>query len=967
MRDTYRKFCRSSWRRSICFGIILLAAWLIFGRVLSWKFFDNKFFDAFRVLDSRPDALVYASVLFVIEIPVFILLLQKMSDLGFIRRLVVPGIIKFREVLVGYILLSFFLLISGKEAYSYYYLPVIGITFLSLYSIFFAIRVLFDPRKLKDDENKFVSNIVNQVFDDVLKRRENGNDFFEALKKTQYVTHVFLSLGSQQQGTTPLTIRSDRSGLIYAIDTLRLETLMRQQFDEAVGESTVSSGNDQSTANANDTSPKLVLEVRPGAIVKSQATLMTLTLPPEVPTPDRKFLNKLQDAIDIDTAISDSADIKLDQLIVDFKQQIRLATDKDSVVLIQQSLEFYSLLLSGLSNFSNAVTDKGYTFADAKQEPFQMFGDSVTQQIKSIASVLNDEFLHSIQHERRDTTGEITKFLYGEMLQLVRNFDVARAALIDNSFTVTATRLVFDDPAYTKSILFREDVFRSLLFRLKEHTGILLYDYINAESDDSKYRDQLQAWIDARINDARALLIGTYKKSQLSMFNKVLEVFKEFEKEHRLYGDSIKDTVFQSRCNLFVVAAYINGSEGPSEDQEAAKQSIDNLFSQFSPQELTTILISCIDNDYSDKWRIDVYDLVADGQVYSVPDFGIKLKDLWVKYMLKLGNFPTDVSTYKSNDRAMPGTTLTFSEGLPEEHEPYLVQQIQELIAQKTPLASELGKLVENLIKERKDWEEEKLVKAPLDSEKVNKFRDDILGGYKKKAIALSIFDKVDKLEYVDNPTKMYRTLGWNQINDKEAFIEDWHAGYMMPGNEYGAEIAMAQNQSVAGKLLSKSITFSDMDNWLTNMRGKDKWVVFAVQTSPWILRGSTYEKYLKQGTPYNDIRFKKIDHLPIEYIYSDSLANGLYAVKADQVGTLKMKQTDGESIEVLVDAYSDNQQLLDAMLETPPKWLQKEGDRTSQEKFLKQKVRMYIFNTFKYLPDKTKEVLYLPINEQGA
>ena len=288
------------------------------------------------------------------------------------------------------------------------------------------------------------------------------------------------------------------------------------------------------------------------------------------------------------------------------------------------------------------------------------------------------------------------------------------------------------------------------------------------------------------------------------------------------------------------------------------------------------------------------------------------------------------------------------------------------LLPRTKPHAKELLELVNKFIDARKSWEDDKLVTTPLSTKKVTDFREDLLKGYKDTAIAVKVFEKAKKLENVSRATKAYVMLGWNRVNDKEAFIDDWHAGYIMRGEEQGREIATRQNQLIAEKLFSNPTTSTDFSGWLAHIQNKrdDDWLIFSVEVNPWFIR-QEFGEHLVEGTQYNEISFKKVNQLPMEHIYDEVLPNGLYAISTKHLGKLKVKLTDNEPVEVLIDAYSHDQSLLDAMLNDPPQWLQDKGDRAAQEKFLKTKVRMYIYHSFLYAADTKAKVFYLPLSDR--
>jgi hypothetical protein len=708
---------------------------------------------------------------------------------------------------------------------------------------------------------------------------------------------------------------------------------------------------------------KVILSVRPGATVKNQDSLMKLVIPGNSEVPENNFINRLRRSVKIEGDTADSPDKQLDDLITDFKQQLRDAIDKDSVVSIQQSLEFYQLLLDGLTTLSEAVADSGYTFTNARQEFRQFIGDSVSKQITSISDILNDELQHAIREERADTTKELISFIYHELLNVLHDYYTLRAAFADFSLTFTITRLIFDESKKAQQSAFRDEIFDYLAFRLKEHTDLLLYNYRGADDDSTISKPELELWLKTRLNDLRGFMQGTYKKSNLKFFNAILKVFQEFEQDHRLYEEEVKDITELARCSLLILAAYMY--DRPNEDavQKESREQVDAMLRGLSVQELTNLLVKCIDESYADKWSVDTYDLVADGQMHSVPDFGMKLKSLWADYMLQKGGFSTDVSHYGS----MPiDTTFTFSDGLSKAEDAFLVKHLDGLIEQNKPNAPELKQLVLGFIEARKQWEEDKLISSQLSRKKVTDFRKEANEGYVERAIAERIFTKANKLQRVRRANNSYLVFGWNKVVEKAAFIEDWHAGYYMQPKEHGSEIATRENEIVTERLLSTRIETTDIDDWLSKIKESphDRWVIFHVEVGSWYIRGK-FEKYLEKDRPYNDIYFKEIKQLTSsEHMYNDKLPKGLYAVRVRDLGVLNIKPVRDKPVEVSIDAYSHNQSLLEAILNEQPAWLEQKGTRADQEKFLKTMVRMFINHVFKYEPAANAKIYYLPLDD---
>src|SRR3990170_2914017 len=113
------------WRGSILVAMFCVVDWLLYGYILTYDFFDKHFAFA-KLVNDRGSALTFITVIFAVQIPLFILLLEKMLNAGYIRRLTLPALIQFRELLISYVVLSFLLLIAPKNAY--YYFPTAMLT-----------------------------------------------------------------------------------------------------------------------------------------------------------------------------------------------------------------------------------------------------------------------------------------------------------------------------------------------------------------------------------------------------------------------------------------------------------------------------------------------------------------------------------------------------------------------------------------------------------------------------------------------------------------------------------------------------------------------------------------------------------------------------------------------------------------------------------------------------------------------
>lgn len=960
-----KQFWVSRWRDSLLLiPPLLFVGWFTYGFVFSDDLFD-KHLGQFAVLTNIETILGYIGLLFAVQIPVFILLLEKMYGAGYIRRLSLPSVIQFREVLVCYVILSLLLLVSPRA--SYYYFSVAGLTLLSLYAITESIRVMFETRKLKEREDKYIRTLVEQSLKASMSGRIGMNNFFAEIRGLTHITHATLdTIRSHKNSDKRYPIRIDRAGIIKSIDVKKLNDLIvREYYNEAPK---VTSGKPTGEISDKEVA-RIVLNTRPSASVKSQDEVIKLVLADNLGAPSKRFVRSLLGCIKPIADHPDSPSRQMDDLIKDFKQQLRGSIEKDDEVAVDDALNIYELLTDGLMTLRSS-DDPGYSFKAAQGEFNQLFRDSVSNRLQDIADVIDDAFYYALRTERQDAVKIIISSMYKSLLNSFDSFDVLEVTRAERVFTHAISRLVYSDDAEPPSTHYGETVLQSLTFRLREHTGLLLYNYRGYDESLPFTKEQLTQWLNSRLSGSVSLLLGAYKKSRVSMFENIKTIFDEIESDYDLYGEEIEEFIWPARSMLFLVAAYIHGKSNLTDNQKEIKQAINEYLASFSAKELTRILVECIDNDYARKWRFDTQDLVADGRAHGVPDFDINLKSLWVDRMLSLKDIPKDVRYYGRESIAETGA---FSDLMTKKEEAFIPRHLSELSEQGQDVSA-LSSLVDSFISERTKYENTKLADALLDQDIIAEFKKEVLEGYEKSALAISVFKKTGRLKILKSATKGFLSYGWNRIYDKYGFISGWHIGVAHQTHSYGSQIARSENRHIAETLLSKpNFQIDDFETWLKRLRQNNKksWFIVSVRVSELHMifnRKDDIGKHIVEDHSRGDVYFKGLQQIhPVHHVHEDSLPKGLYAVPADDIGKLEIKGSEDEPVKISIDAYSHSDKMLNSITKSPPDWLKEKGDTDAQKAFLKTQVRMLIQHPFRYTPKNKPSIYYHPISDQDS
>ena len=954
-----QRFWMSRWRVTFIYVLVLISSYIIFGLMLSDDYF-NKHFSRLAVLKELSTIIEYIGLLFAVQIPVFILLLEKIRDSGDIRRFSLPNVIYFREILATYIILSSLLLVSPRA--SYYYFPTIIIVAVSLYAMVQSMQLLFGIGQLKQQEKKHIKDLVKRSLMASKMIRANGSIFFADLENSLYVIHrLFTSKRDKRELKKHYLIRASKAGVIKSINVKRLDEIITREYynraPQTAKKQSVSRPSDKKIA-------QLILSTRPGSDIEDQSVIMELVLSDNLPAPHKRLERGLLDCIKIDPDYADSPNRQLEVLVKGFRQQLRGAIEKDDEIAVDDALVIYELLTNAtVEEYSNESKD--FDYATAKSEFEQIFGDSVSRHLQSTVDIIDEAFFYALRTERRDATKSIISSVYRSLLNVFDSFNIVVAARLEKIFTHAMSRTIYDTTL--ENTHYKEYVLELLAFRLKEHTGLLLYNYRECDESSSFSREQLEQWLNDRLSNMTSFLLDTYKKSQTSAFKEVKSIFNEVESNYRLYHQEIKELVWTSRSRLFMVAAYIHDRTDLTREQEDIKKIMDNYLGGFSAQDLTKILVKCVDNNYASEWQFDIYDLPADRKMHLVPDFNLSLKSLWVERMLALDSIPEDIEYYGRDDIARTGT---FSDFTTREEKPFIIRRLAEMEEQGEDIST-LSKLVKTFIDERMRYEDEKLIAAPLDQDEVAEFKEGVLAGYRDYALAFSVFAPNGHLK-TTKATKGFLSYGWNQIQDKYGFVKDWHIGTIHQPHSYGSEIAESENKHILESLFSKPSRIDNFEEWLKRLkRSRKSWFVVSVRTADWYMisdRKDDIGKQIKNDFSTGDMSFKGLNQVvPIYHVYDNYLPKGLYAASVDNLGKLEIANSKDEPIEISIDAYSDNERLLEGTLERQPDWLIEKGDRTAREIFLKTQVRMFIKHAFRYKPKGKRSTFYYPIDDKDS
>ncbi len=268
-----------------------------------------------------------------------------------------------------------------------------------------------------------------------------------------------------------------------------------------------------------------------------------------------------------------------------------------------------------------------------------------------------------------------------------------------------------------------------------------------------------------------------------------------------------------------------------------------------------------------------------------------------------------------------------------------------------------------------KENAEERIEKIERDQnisyKKIVEFKNEVVQSFNDFALLRSIFKYYNK--YVDKTNEVVtgdlETWGYKNVYDKSAFFDEWFVRYEKMGEEYGRGLASSENIFFINKIISKCslVGASKFESMLQG--GQDLSQYFIIARRSYLLRISEYSSaFVARRTDEDkslDIRgfvgwfkHKKI-YIPVFHFLHELLDDHFLLINSRKLGTLTqyspLQEDENVNLKkdiffIDVQSFSENDELMSQILESPPEWLQEMGNEEVQREYLMRKVEIQIF-----------------------
>ena len=334
---------------------------------------------------------------------------------------------------------------------------------------------------------------------------------------------------------------------------------------------------------------------------------------------------------------------------------------------------------------------------------------------------------------------------------------------------------------------------------------------------------------------------------------------------------------------------------------------------------------------------------------------------------------PPDDSVFVFDSNNGQGVAATL--GLMEQNwaalEPLMSENELQQSARLRPLFDEMKTVGEQN-------REQKLIAAFLDNGKINAFRENVATAFDKSSRMRLIAEKLSHVKdrSRDPPPENLHSWGFNQLDDKAAFIAKWHVHYGNWGETYGRGLAQAED-SFAFEVLSNaastklSVKETDVVGEIANQLGARQWhrpiVLQTLRRSLGYSQIKNKESFVHRFSPdlasmaeneidgFSGVLKIRNESVPVFDIFvrEPELLDKLLIVEPSKYFEWNRYSPGApeEAVHKLLlinvfDLSHDNERR-EKLLEDEPGWLVNKGTREEQDKYLKSHVVVNVYDKF--------------------
>jgi len=258
-----------------------------------------------------------------------------------------------------------------------------------------------------------------------------------------------------------------------------------------------------------------------------------------------------------------------------------------------------------------------------------------------------------------------------------------------------------------------------------------------------------------------------------------------------------------------------------------------------------------------------------------------------------------------------------------------------------------------------------------ISPKKIEKFKEEFVKSFYESASLRDIFTKYLKIyenKIEEKITDKKERFGINIVDDKAAFFDEWYVLYVGWGEDYGRNLASAENSYLFDKVAKdcKEISKEEFESTLLKLKSPDDIVIFTANIA--------FQRFFEDSNRFKPRWYRGIKQLdikgfggwyefrgksiPVFKTYHQKIKGQILILNKNKIGHLIQLSplNDGEDKKLVKDifyiniqAFSENSTLIEQFIKNPPEWLKKIGEEQKQREYLQGRVLIQIFERFEY------------------
>jgi len=273
-----------------------------------------------------------------------------------------------------------------------------------------------------------------------------------------------------------------------------------------------------------------------------------------------------------------------------------------------------------------------------------------------------------------------------------------------------------------------------------------------------------------------------------------------------------------------------------------------------------------------------------------------------------------------------------------------------------------------------------------ISQKRAEEFKKEVLKSFYDSANLRDVFTKYFKA-YEDKTKEgvlgKKERFGIIVVYDKASFFDEWHVPYVGWGKNYGRDLASGESSHLLDEIAKdcQEISREDFEGMLLKFKNPKDIVILATNIAFW--------RFFEDSKKFKPKWYRNVKQLevkgfggwydfdgqliPVFETYHHKIKKQVLILNKNKIGGLIQLSplNEGEDKNLVKDifyinvqAFSENNDLMEQFIKKPPEWLKKIGSEQEQREHLQERVLIHIFERFEYNKPKDFEGYKLLLKE---